>query len=74
MPQSSLRAGSISRAPGAQTAALDGVPQWSSLAARAGRRVLAMDGNAYLSRPGPRLIDAAEIVARWYTSGAEHAG
>lgn len=57
-----------------ETAALDGVPQWSSLAARRDDRVLAMDGNAYLSRPGPRLIDAAEIVARWYTSGAEHAG
>ncbi len=57
-----------------ETAALDDVPQWRSLEARRRERVLAMDGNAYLSRPGPRLIDAAEIVARWYTSGAEHAG
>jgi iron complex transport system substrate-binding protein len=57
-----------------ETAALDTVPQWQSLAARRRDRVLAMDGNAYLSRPGPRLIDAAEIIGRWYTSGAEHAG
>jgi iron complex transport system substrate-binding protein len=55
-------------------AALDDVPQWRSLRARRERRVLALDGNAYLSRPGPRLVDAAEIVARWYTGGAEYAG
>ena len=24
-----------------------------------------LDGNAYTSRPGPRLVDAAEILARW---------
>ncbi len=29
-----------------------------------GARVVCMDGNAYLSRPGPRLIDAAELLAR----------
>jgi len=29
-----------------------------------GRRVEFMDGNAYTSRPGPRLVDAAEILAR----------
>jgi iron complex transport system substrate-binding protein len=28
-------------------------------------RVLLMDGNAYLNRPGPRLVDAAEILAGW---------
>ena len=28
-------------------------------------RVLFMDGNAYLNRPGPRLVDAAEIIGRW---------
>src|SRR5437660_1946922 len=34
-------------------------------AARAllGRRVEVIDGNAYTSRPGPRLVDAAEILA-----------
>ena len=29
-----------------------------------GRRVGLLDGNAYTSRPGPRLVDAAEILAR----------
>jgi iron complex transport system substrate-binding protein len=28
-------------------------------------RVLLVDGNAYLNRPGPRLVDAAEILARF---------
>jgi len=28
-------------------------------------RVLLMDGNAYLNRPGPRLVDAAETLASW---------
>jgi iron complex transport system substrate-binding protein len=27
--------------------------------------VLLMDGNAYLNRPGPRLVDAAETIAAW---------
>jgi iron complex transport system substrate-binding protein len=55
-------------------AALDKVPEWLALRACRERRVLALDGNAYLSRPGPRLVDAAEIATRWYTSGAEYAG
>lgn len=29
-----------------------------------GRRVEIIDGNAYTSRPGPRLVDAAELLAR----------
>lgn len=28
-------------------------------------RVLLMDGNAYMNRPGPRLVDAAEALAGW---------
>lgn len=53
---------------------LDSNDRWRSLRARRLGRVLAMDGNAYMSRPGPRLIDAVEIVARWYTTIAEYAG
>jgi iron complex transport system substrate-binding protein len=53
---------------------LEAIETWRSLAARRAGRVLALDGNAYLSRPGPRLVDAAEILERWYTSGAEYAG
>jgi iron complex transport system substrate-binding protein len=55
-------------------AKLENVPEWRAMRARRAGRVLALDGNAYLSRPGPRLVDATEIVARWYTSGAEYAG
>jgi iron complex transport system substrate-binding protein len=29
------------------------------------RAVLLMDGNAYLNRPGPRLVEAAETIAAW---------
>jgi len=32
-------------------------------------RVLLLDGNAYLNRPGPRLVDAVEIVAAWLRGG-----
>jgi len=53
---------------------LDAIDAWRSLRARRERRVLAMDGNAYLSRPGPRLVEATEIVAQWYTTVAEYAG
>jgi iron complex transport system substrate-binding protein len=55
-------------------AELGAVKTWRSLAAQRAGRVLAVDGNAYLSRPGPRLVDAAEIIERWYTDGAEYAG
>jgi len=53
---------------------LERIDRWRDLDARKRGRVLAMDGNAYLSRPGPRLVEAAEIVAQWYTTGAEYAG
>jgi iron complex transport system substrate-binding protein len=49
----------------AEVAALDDVPQWRALRARRSGRVLAVDGNAYFSRPGPRLVDSLEILARW---------
>jgi iron complex transport system substrate-binding protein len=55
-------------------AQLDAVAQWRELDAQRSGRVLLMDGNAYLSRPGPRLVEAAEILARWYTTVAEYAG
>jgi iron complex transport system substrate-binding protein len=53
---------------------LDAVQIWNSLAARRNGRILALDGSAYLSRPGPRLVDASEILGRWYTKRAEYAG
>jgi len=47
----------------AATADLDAVPQWRELRARREGRVLLMDGNAYVNRPGPRLFDSARIMA-----------
>lgn len=48
-------------------AALEDVEAWRELRAVRTGSVLLLDGNAYMSRPGPRLVDAAEMVARWYT-------
>jgi iron complex transport system substrate-binding protein len=39
------------------------VPQWSALRAVACGRVHAIDGNAFVNRPGPRLVDTAELFA-----------
>jgi iron complex transport system substrate-binding protein len=36
--------------------------------------ILLMDGNAYLNRPGPRLVDAAETIAAWLGGRALPAG
>jgi iron complex transport system substrate-binding protein len=44
-------------------ASLAGVSQWSALRASRDGNVLAMDGNAFMNRPGPRLVDTAEQIA-----------
>ena len=36
---------------------------FAQLRQQAGTRVYLVDGNAYFSRPGPRLVDALEIMA-----------
>ncbi len=38
-------------------------PGWKSLKAVKNGKVFVVDGNAYFNRPGPRLIDSAEILA-----------
>ena len=38
-------------------------PQWAALPAVRNRRVYSVDGNAYLNRPGPRIVDSAELLA-----------
>jgi iron complex transport system substrate-binding protein len=38
-------------------------PEWRSLRAVATGRAWMVDGNAYFNRPGPRLVDSAEILA-----------
>ena len=38
-------------------------PRWSSLRAVREGRAFALDGNAYFSRPGPRVVDGIELIA-----------
>jgi iron complex transport system substrate-binding protein len=47
--------------------------QWRDLRAVRAGHVLAMDGNAYASRPGPRLVDTAEIMAEWIATAGNTA-
>jgi iron complex transport system substrate-binding protein len=37
--------------------------EWKQLPAVRNRRVYAVDGNAYLNRPGPRIVESAELLA-----------
>ena len=39
-------------------------PEWQSLRAVRAREVYAVDATAYYSRPGPRLVEGTEILAR----------
>ncbi len=43
-------------------------PRWSELRAVQGGRVYAVDGNQYFNRPGPRLVDSAEMLAEIFHS------
>lgn len=38
-------------------------PRWTELRAVQAGRVYAVDGNQYFNRPGPRLVDSAEMLA-----------
>jgi iron complex transport system substrate-binding protein len=38
-------------------------PEWQQLPAVRNRRVYVVDGNAYLNRPGPRIVESAELLA-----------
>jgi len=39
-------------------------PWWGDLPAVRNGRVFVMDGNAHISRPGPRVVDGTELLAR----------
>ncbi len=43
--------------------ALTELPEWPSLRAVTNGRVFLTDGNQYFNRPGPRLVDSAQILA-----------
>jgi iron complex transport system substrate-binding protein len=42
---------------------LQRTPGWETLPAVQRGRVYAVDGSAYFSRPGPRIVDSLEILA-----------
>jgi len=42
---------------------METIAAWRALRAHGAGRIYAIDGNAYVNRPGPRLIDTAEIFA-----------
>jgi iron complex transport system substrate-binding protein len=46
-----------------ESRALTVVPGWNELTAVRSHRTYAVDGNAYLNRSGPRLIDSLELLA-----------
>ena len=49
-------------------------PRWGELRAVQGGRVYAVDGNQYFNRPGPRLVDSAEMLAEIFHSPQARAG
>ncbi len=48
------------------------LPGVSDIPAVRNGRVHVIDGNAYLSRPGPRLVDSLEILSEFFTSSRPH--
>ena len=54
----------------ARLAELSKRPGWDELPAVREGRVFAVDGSAYFSRPGPRLIDGIELLAAIFHSNA----
>lgn len=49
---------------GRMTSELDDIPEWRELAAVKAGQVYAVDGSSYFNRPGPRIIDGVELLAR----------
>ncbi|HZP94762.1 MAG TPA: cobalamin-binding protein [Candidatus Limnocylindria bacterium] len=47
----------------AESARLRADPRWEGMRAVRAGRVFAVDGNAYFSRPGPRVVDGIELLA-----------
>lgn len=58
----------------AELGQLTGRPEWPQLPAVRNRRVYLADGNAYLNRPGPRIVDSAELLAGLIQPGFFAAG
>jgi iron complex transport system substrate-binding protein len=62
-----------------ETQLLTSLDGWESLPAVQNRRVYVTDGNQYFNRPGPRLVESAQILAEifhptWLHFGHEGTG
>ena len=57
-----------------EAAVLHSDPRWNSQRAVRAGRVYAVDGNQYFNRPGPRLVDSAEMLADIFHSPQATAG
>lgn len=49
-------------------------PEWARLRAVRNSRVFVTDGNQFFNRPGPRLVESAEILAELFQSGTFNFG
>ena len=47
-------------------------PEWQVLPAVRNRRAYSVDGNAYLNRPGPRIVDSGRAARKAATHAAFH--
>jgi len=50
-------------------AGLRAQPGWGELRSVRAHRAFAVDGNAYFSRPGPRVVDGVELLASLFHPG-----
>jgi iron complex transport system substrate-binding protein len=46
-----------------QASLLQSLPRWHDIPAVRAERVYAVDANAYFARPGPRVVEGAELLA-----------
>lgn len=58
----------------AEMRVLDDIPLWRSLRSVQTGQVFVADGNAFFNRPGPRLVESAEILAEVMHPGAVACG
>jgi iron complex transport system substrate-binding protein len=57
-----------------EVAVLEALPGWGELRAVRGGRVAVADGNRFFNRPGPRLVESAEILAEILSAVVEEEG
>lgn len=58
----------------AESSSLTNDPRWQRLAAVRGGKVFVTDGHQFFNRPGPRLLESAEILAEMFHGGGMNFG